>query len=252
MWNFLTKLNEVTKRLMIMDIYLVFHLNPIVILEPSMIAVYGRKGVVGRYNDHSYTSPYYALFKRESEYVTYVTVARNTWKYHETTIHARILTFNVDKIGYILNMDIIDTWYPEYIHTQHGCHEDHAYLLSIMRPSGIEELRFWDGPKCLEVFQLTKKVFTNILHKPAMISVFVDHLKLNYDVADIIYENTHDNFEELKLSQFIKPFKVQGLNHGSKKPNYKVVTKDQDEEDGWSDLSEVETDFTSGVSDVEN
>jgi len=194
-------------------------------------------------------SSFHALFKRESDFITYTTVARNTYKYHQTTFNVKILTFYDIGIAYIINTNVIENSsdIPCYTRISKMSY-DYTYLLDVLKPIGITELRFLDGPLCLETFLLTSKIFNNITKRNPCINTMIDVFP--FDIADIIYNinftNINSNFvKNLMEKPFEKPFKVQGVNHGSKRPDYRVVLlnsngKDENPDIIWVDMSEEE------------
>ena len=206
-----------------------------------MDRIYEKQGLI-------YNKVFHALFKRESDLITYVTVARNTWKYHQTTINARILTFYDYGIAYILNMDVIDTIcsYPYSTKIEKGSFNNHSYFCDILKPRGINELRFIDGPLCLEVFLIMYKTLENIKKKYPILKI-MNNLDLPLDILELIYNINDVDITNIINSEFeistCKPFKVQGLRHGSKRPVYKVVllntTYQDDENNTWYDMNEI-------------
>lgn len=196
---------------------------------------------------------YHALFKRESELITYVTLARNTWKYHQTTINARILTFYDEKIAYIIDMDVIDisSDHPYYTKIEKGNYEEHFYFTDVLKPNGINDIRFMDCPLSLEVFLLMKKTIKNIIFKYPIINIMEKNDILPFDLIECIYNiNDNDITKEIdniintkKDIETLKPFKVQSIGHGSKCTNYRVVLLgmnyiDENPDNNWEDLDE--------------
>lgn len=174
---------------------------------------------------------FHAMFKRESDLITYVTFARSYDRYYSMIINAKILTFYDYGIAYILDMDVIDisTDYmpPSYTRVKKGSFESYNYISEILKPNGINEIRFMDGPICLEAFILMRKSFNNISKKQNFFEV-MKKISLPNDVLEHIYNINNDIEikkilnENIEISQ-CKPFKVQGFRHGSKMPIYTVV-----------------------------
>lgn len=208
------------------------------------MTIYNRQGYVlrSRKDYAHWMSCYCARFKRETDMITYVTIARHTYKYCLTNIHARILMFYDDKIGYILNMDVVDISDSE-TSTNQGNYKAHDYLLDIMKPDGITELRFIDLPVCFEAFYTTKLMFMNIVNKTPIIKIFVDNLMVPKDVADMIYERNVTRIWDIINTKPDRPFKVQGNRHGYKNALYRIVTSEHcDEEDDWHNVCENDYD----------
>jgi hypothetical protein len=213
--------------------------------------IYNKTGTIfrGRFPD-TCLSPFHALFKRESDFITYVTIARNTYKYHQTTFNLRILTFYDIGIAYIINMDVIEksSDIPYYTRIYKGNYNSYNYLTEVFKPIGINELRFLDGPLCIEAFLMTYKIINNITTKNPCINTMLDIFP--FDIADMIYninfkESDSNSIKNIMTKPFEKPFKVQGIDHGSKRPSYRVVLLDSNGEDenpdiNWVDLSEEE------------
>jgi len=195
-------------------------------------------------------SYFHGLFKRENDYITYVTISRNTWKHHETTFKARILTFYDVGIAYIINMDVIDTSseIPYYTRIEKGTFDDYSSNADIFKPIGINEIRFMDCPICIEAFLLTYKIFNNVVNKYPTIDMMLDILPFSFDISDLIY-----NFSNIDINQkfidkiidtpFETPFKVQGMDHGTKRAKYRVVmfssNNEDDPDNTWFDMDET-------------
>ena len=118
-------------------------------ISPVIDNIYSKTGVMfrGRFPD-TCLSTFHALFKRESDFITYVTIARNTYKYHQTTFNARILTFYDIGVAYIINMDVIEksSDIPYYTRIYKGNYSRNNYMTDVLKPIGIDDLRFLDGP----------------------------------------------------------------------------------------------------------
>jgi hypothetical protein len=189
-----------------------------------MTNIYERDGRIFR-------SYYHGLFKRDTDLITYVTIAINIYRYHLTTIHARIITFYEDKIGYILDMKVIDISTDAIGHcrTVQGTYAKDKDFIDILKPDGITELRFMDEPICYEAFYTTKIIFSNVLKR----NVLIDYLPL--DIANIVL--SINNKLDI-INKWFNPFKVQAMNYGSKIAEFKVVPYESEETVIWCDVSE--------------
>ena len=176
---------------------------------------------------------YDAMFYEKNNNVVYGTISRDTYKYHQTTAHARMIVY--DNVAFIVDADI-------YYHaneceplTEHA-KELTSEWLDAFKPNGVTTI--YNQDRSHEAYILTKRIFHNVIVR----DILDQNVDLPNDVIGII--------KDMDLAQSgldyvcdpgnpeIWPFKVQDLNGFTKRPIYRVVFREV-EEDTWNALPDI-------------
>ena len=192
--------------------------------------------------------PYEAMFSRQDEHVTLATVARNTYRYAQTTVHARIATFYELGVAYVVDVDSYDH-YCEY--TDRTSHTKFLYgtsWLAALRPNGINQLRLARNGHTTspEVLVLCAKIFHGVTCRRPLEEALAAR-GLDVDVVGIVAAKAVEaalGRPDVTLvcmrsggRALDTPFKVQHHGFWSKCSAYRVVDKSVPPEEGkWSDL----------------
>lgn len=175
---------------------------------------------------------YDAMFYEKNKHVIYGTISRNTYKYHQTTAHVRMIVY--DNIAFIVDADI-------YYHSDEDVEEltEHSKELTsewldVFKPNGITTICNHD--RSYEAYILTKRIFHNVIANlennidlPNDIIGIIKNMDLSQSGLDYVYDPGNPE---------IWPFKVQHLNGFTKKPLYRVVFREV-EQDTWNDLPDI-------------
>jgi hypothetical protein len=176
---------------------------------------------------------YDSMFYVKNNNVVYGTISRNTYKYHQTTAHARMIVY--DDVAFIVDSDI---YYHEYELEPLTEHADElsSEWLEPFKPDGVTTI--YNQDRSHEAYIMTKRIFHNV------ITNLENNIDLPNDIIGII--------KNMDLSQSgldyvcdpgnpeIWPFKVQHLNGFTKRPLYRVVFREVEDNAGeWSDLPDI-------------
>ena len=192
--------------------------------------------------------PYEAMFSRQDEHVTLATVARNTYRYAQTTVHARIATFYELGVAYVVDSDTYDHSCEYTDRTSHTKRLHGTTWLAALRPNGIKHLRLASDRIATspEVLVLCAKIFHGVTCRRPLEEALAAR-GLDVDVVGIVAAKAVEDALGRPDDTLVRmrsggrtldtPFKVQHHGFWSKCSAYRVVDKSVPPEEGkWSDL----------------
>jgi len=182
-----------------------------------------------------------ATFREEGSNVIYVTVSRDTYYEHQTTVHVRAIVNDTSGTAFIVDADTYDHYYDYSI--TYVCEHERGIasnwivaLKEILGSLGFHTV-IGDGLIRLEdvyASLLTKRIFNNVVKN---LDVYLDELP--DDIIEVVknMDLKNEGLDKLDLvdpgkkENEVWPFVVQDIDGFSKRPQYRVVTRKQAQED---------------------
>jgi hypothetical protein len=188
-------------------------------------------------------------FARLDDRVTHVTLVVCMFRYHATTVHARLLTFRDVGVAFVDQVDVFD----------HSCEYDEderehwrgqtipegSMADAIKNASeGIRELRHREG---LAAFELARACFFGVTHVRPLAESLEPHLPQDVigivcDAARKAASPSDSSCGSSSSSLHDRPFKVQHKDFCTKRPEYRIVDRQTPSTDAWEDFSDSDSD----------
>lgn len=217
-----------------------------------------------------------ALFQRLNDQETIVTVSQHTYKYVQTTAHARILTFYETKKALVMEFDVFchEDTFGMGVKTFHGTTwrslggpGQRGALgnrwRDVLTPHGIETVL--DRSELLpEVVILCRRIFRSVVSGPDVSRALLLNPPSNSSSSPSLCEDVVERIVQLwvreedatyqmaiERSNTIPrplssgswwPFKVQGIRAFSRQPSYRVCLKDVDVVGDWVTIADGQSD----------
>jgi len=161
---------------------------------------------------------YDAAFHAENN-IIYGTISRNTYKYHQTTAHVRMVVY--DHVAFIVDADIYYHICEYDALTEHSKQLSSAWI-EPLKINGITEI-YYNQERSHEAYILTKRIFHNVITNldqnldsflPNDVIGIIKNMDISQSGLDYVYDPGNPE---------VWPFKVQHINGFSKRPLYRVV-----------------------------